>query len=263
MSTFLRILLLTCCWMEVSAQYKLIGDAQYMGECIMLTPDEPYSEGIAYNTTRLDLNTVFEIEFDIYLGKKDELGADGITFVIHDDARGFAAYGSWGEGMGYGNMGRGGNYIAPSVAVEIDTYQNYNQNDPTYDHVAFLVNGVNLHSDTWKSNTVDLNLENDRLHNFRFRWSPSNQSIRVSLDSQVVYEGKKNLIKDVFGGKTKVIWGFTASTGAKYNLQYFCLKRLAVKKPASKPEPKNQVPKPMEEAQQAQTSAGHTTNQLR
>ena len=216
-------------WLVSSAQYRTIGDAAPMGDCIRLTPDEPYSEGIAYNTSRLDLNNTFEIEFEIYLGNKNDLGADGITFVMHNDPRGFEASGSYGEGMGYGNMGRGGSWIAPSVAVEFDTYQNFTQNDPSYDHVALLVNGVNLHPGEWKEEAEGLNLEDDRLHNFRFRWNPTDQSIRVNLDGRVVYQGKKDLINAVFGGNTKVIWGFTASTGRKYNLQYFCLKRLATK----------------------------------
>jgi hypothetical protein len=47
------------------------------------------------------------------------------------------------------------------------------------------------------------------------------------LDGNVVYQGNKDLLKDIFNGNSKVIWGFTASTGRKYNLQYFCLRRLA------------------------------------
>jgi hypothetical protein len=234
-------------WMVSLAQYKTLGDAAPMGDCIRLTKDEPYSEGIAYNTSKLDLSNVFEIEFDIYLGNKNDLGADGITFVLHDDPRGFEAFGSYGEGMGYGNMGRGGNWIAPSVAVEFDTYQNYTQNDPENDHIALLVNGVNLHPNDWKNNNENLDLEDDRLHNFRFRWNPTDQSIRVHLDGRIVYQGKKDLINKVFEGKTKVIWGFTASTGQKYNLQYFCLKRLA-----AVPAPKK-VEK-IEKAQLAMTS---------
>ena len=225
------------CSFTCPAQYHTFGDAEPMGDCIRLTLDEPYSEGLAFNTARLDLNNLFEIEFDIYLGNKDDFGADGITFVLHNDARGFNAFGSWGEGMGYGNMGRGGNYIAPSVAVEFDTYQNFTQNDPSYDHVALLVNGVNLHPSDWKSSIENLNLEDDKLHNFRFRWNPTDQSIKVYLDNQLVCQGKRDLINKVFNGKTKVIWGFTASTGAKYNLQYFCLKRIA-----AKPAPKKTSP---------------------
>lgn len=203
------------------AQFVTLLDAAPMGDCIRLTPDEPYSEGIAYSTARLDIRNPFEVEFDIYLGDKDELGADGITFLLHNDPAGFAATGYFGEGMGYGS-------IAPSVAVEFDTYQNYARNDPAQDHIALLVNGVNSHSGPWPEQSENLNLEDNRRHSFHFRWNPADQSILVHLDGRVVCQGTRDLVNTVFAGNPMVIWGFTASTGRKHNLQYFCLKRLAV-----------------------------------
>ncbi|MGB0524219.1 MAG: L-type lectin-domain containing protein [Flammeovirgaceae bacterium] len=209
------------------AQFNLIGDAKYMtGDCIQLTPDVAYSEGIAYHQTKLNLERFFEIEFDIYLGSKDE-GADGITFVIHNDPRGFNAFGTYGECMGYGRWRKdylGGNYISPSIAIEFDTYQNFQQNDPSSDHAAYLEGGTNFHPNFWNNDNANYNLEDDRMHNFRFRWNPRTQQIKVTLDGNTVYEGKRDLVNEVFGGQTKVIWGFTASTGRKFNLQYFCLK---------------------------------------
>lgn len=216
---------------QAIGQFELRGYADYMPSgCIMLTPNERYAEGIAYSSTPLDLSDYFEIEFDIYLGDTDELGADGITFVIHNDSRGFDAFGTYGECMGYGRFNPdflSGNYIAPSVAVEFDTYQNPYQNDPASDHVAYLENGSNYHESYWNNNDASFNLEDDRMHNFRFRWNPDTQEIVVMLDNTIVYQGKRNLIQDVFDGETEVIWGFTASTGMKHNLQYFCFRRLA------------------------------------
>jgi hypothetical protein len=235
MFRFTFLLFCLSCSVSGFAQFNLIGDANYMANgCIQLTPDEQYSEGIAYSTTKLNLLNNFEIEFDIYLGDKDE-GADGITFVIHNDARGYEAFGTWGECMGYGTWNRsrpGGTYIAPSVAVEFDTYENYTQNDPASDHVAYLENGSSFHEKYFNDNNMSFNLEDDLLHNFKFRWNPTSKKITVLLDGQIVYQGVKDLINDVFKGSTQVIWGFTASTGRKSNLQYFCLKRLAQTKPA-------------------------------
>ena len=143
---------------SVRAQFYTIGTAQPMdGGCIMLTPDYPYAEGIAYSTTFLDLNYNFEIEFDIYLGDKDEYGADGITFVIHNDARQFEAFGTFGECLGYGKWSPEAVYsahISPSIAVEFDTYQNPQQNDPESDHVAFLTNGISRHEHFWNGGNV-------------------------------------------------------------------------------------------------------------
>ncbi|MGF1532478.1 MAG: L-type lectin-domain containing protein [Bernardetiaceae bacterium] len=214
----------------LQAQFKLMGTAAYMDnpDCILLTPDSPFSEGLAYRQTKLDLTRNFEIEFDLYLGSKDE-GADGITFVIQNDERQYEAYGTWGECMGYGRWSKwylAGDYIAPSIAVEFDTYMNRRQNDPPFDHVAYLEDGTNFHETYWHNDDPNFNLEDDRMHNFRFRWNPTTQQINVFLDDRLVHEGKRDLINDIFAGATEVIWGFTASTGRKSNLQYFCLRRL-------------------------------------
>jgi len=196
----------------------------------MLTPDSPYAEGIAYSTTYLNLDNNFVIEFDIYLGDKDEFGADGITFVIHNDPRKFEAFGTFGECLGYGKWSPEAVYsahISPSIAVEFDTYQNVMQNDPESDHVAFLTNGVTRHEKYWNSDNPAYNLEDGQLHTFMFTWNASSKEIVVYLDHAIVYQGNHDLKKDIFDGSSQVIWGFTASTGRKYNLQYFCLKRLA------------------------------------
>ncbi len=218
-------------FLPVYAQFELNGYAQYMESgCILLTPDERYAEGIAFSTDRLDLSKYFEIEFDIYLGDKNDYGADGITFVIHNDPREFKAFGTYGECIGYGRWNPElpyGSFISPSVAVEFDTYQNPRQNDPTCDHVAYLENGVSYHEKYWNGGDSSYNIEDDRMHNFRFSWNPERKEVIVLLDDNTVYRGNRDLVKDIFDGETKVIWGFTASTGMKHNLQYFCFKRLA------------------------------------
>lgn len=215
---------------QLFAQYHYLGNAQPLDDqCILLTPDEPYSEGIAYNTNTIDLNNDFVIDFDIYLGSKDE-GADGITFVMHTDERKFGAFGTYGECMGYGRWNPEyayGSFISPSLAIEFDTYYNPTQNDPEEDHMAYLENGTNYHFIDVKKPITPGNLEDDRLHSFILRWDSSNKTLRVWLDDQLRVEVKKDLLKELFDGNTNVIWGFTASTGRKHNLQYFCLKRFA------------------------------------
>ena len=213
---------------ELKAQYFFLGTAAPMPNgCIRLTPDEPYAEGLAYNYSKLNLGRFFEIQFDVYLGDK-EAGADGITFVIHNDVRGFDAFGQWGECMGYGRFNplRPGNSIDPSVAVEFDTYQNPYQNDPPSDHVAYLENGINRHTTFWNGGDSTYNMEDDRLHDFRFRWDPDKKLVEVFWDGVKVVSVQRDLISEIFQGETRVIWGFTASTGRAHNLQYFCLKRL-------------------------------------
>jgi hypothetical protein len=56
-------------------------------------------------------------------------GGDGMTWVLHSDARGTAALGVGGEYLGVGG-------IAPSIAVELDTYGNGPSapDEPAEDH---------------------------------------------------------------------------------------------------------------------------------
>lgn len=226
LSVFLSIVSLV----TLKAQYYYLGTAGNMQDgCVRLTPDQPYSEGLAYNLSKLDLNNFFEIQFDLYLGDK-ETGADGITFVIHNDVRGFEAFGQWGECMGYGrfNPSRPGNSIDPSVAVEFDTYQNEFQNDPSCDHVAYLENGVSQHASYWNNDDPEYNIEDNSLHDFRFRWDPKTKLIEVFWDGVQVVKVERDLIQDIFEGETRVIWGFTASTGRAHNLQYFCLRKMVL-----------------------------------
>jgi hypothetical protein len=212
------------------AQYRYLGTAQPMDDqCIMLTPDEPYSEGIAYNTKTIDMTGDFYIDFDIYLGNKDE-GADGITFVMHTDPRRFQAFGTYGECMGYGRWNPEyayGAFISPSLAIEFDTYYNPTQNDPEVDHMAYLENGTNYHFVDVKKPVLPGNLEDGNLHSFVLRWDSADKVLRVWLDGQLRVEIEKDLHNEIFKGNKEVIWGFTASTGRKHNLQYFCLKRFA------------------------------------
>ena len=132
--------------------------------------------------------------------------------------------------MGYGRWNpefANGSFIAPSLAIEFDTYYNPTQNDPERDHMAYLENGTNYHFIDVKKPIESGNLEDDRLHSFILRWNSSDKVLRIFLDGEERIKVQKDLLQDVFKGNTSVIWGFTASTGRKHNLQYFCLKRFA------------------------------------
>ena len=49
-------------------------------------------------------------------GDDDGQGGDGLTFVIHNDARGVTVLGSGGGGLGLST-------ISPSLAIEFDTWE--------------------------------------------------------------------------------------------------------------------------------------------
>ena len=227
-SAILLILLLLHTF-YATGQFALRGQAAHMDQdCILLTADSAYAEGLAFYTTPLNLDVPFQIGFDLFFGEKEE-GADGMTFILHNDPRGLNAFGTWGECLGYGRWNPYSAYgtcISPSIAIEFDTYQNLRQNDPPHDHIAWLENGSSRHLSHWPEDET-FNLEDGMLHDFIFSWNPADKRIRVLLDGQVVVNIQKDLKKEIFNGETEVIWGFSASTGRKHNLQYFCLRRLA------------------------------------
>jgi len=212
--------------------YNFIGTA-YLSDkndnSVILTKDIKSQGGAAYSSEKLDLEKYFEISFQIYLGNKDG-GADGITFVIHNDKRGKEAYGEAGQFLGYG--GSKNRRITPSIAVEFDTYQNRDeQNDPTFDHIAFLENGICYHKEKtyWHNQDNNFNLEDDKLHNFKLIWNPENNTTSVFFDGELIIARQQDLIQEVFKGESKVFWGFTASTGYYHNWQLFVFEKLEEK----------------------------------
>ncbi len=202
--------------------FTLLGTATDNGDgCVVLTPDEPFAQGLAWSNRPLDLTQPFSLTFDIYLGDDDD-GADGIAFVMQADPRGTEAYGSWGECLSYGQMGRN-SFVSQSLAVEFDTYYNAHRGDPEVDHVAYLEHGESTHTQHYAP-TPDYNLEDGRTHRFFVVWAPATRELTVKLDGVTVHQRQQDLVATVFGGTTEVLWGFTASTGRAHNLQYFCLR---------------------------------------
>lgn len=99
---------------------------------LQLTPAQVAQTGSAFSSTSVPVNkfNVF-FQFRITDTTSGYGPGDGMAFVLQTE--GANALGAGGGSLGYGG-------IAPSVAVEFDTYQNsFDIND---NHVAILTNGV-------------------------------------------------------------------------------------------------------------------------
>jgi hypothetical protein len=108
----------------------LNGDAMELpGGRIRLTDGGFEQAGSAWSANRIDVTRSFATTFRAFLHGRDR-GADGVALVVQ--AEGPRALGGWGGGIGY----RG---ISPSVAVELDDFQN--APDPAGDHVGVVLNG--------------------------------------------------------------------------------------------------------------------------
>ena len=197
-------------------EFKLGGVARVLNdECIRLTPSAAYVSGSAWFQNPMDLEYPFELTVDLILGENDELGADGIVFVFHPTMQ----TGYRGEGMGFAGL-------YPSLGIEFDTYQNFHLGDPAADHVAIMAHGQ-LHHARSLAGPVDVgNLENGAKRPLTVSWNPGTQTLKVTLDGALRASYSGDIIREIFGGNSKVYWGATAATGRKMNYQDVCIRKL-------------------------------------
>lgn len=176
---------------------------------IRLTPNLGYQIGTAMYSNKIDFSSSFNFSFEAYLGNNDA-GADGIAIIFHNDPRGASAIGASGEGMGASGIQNG-------IALEMDTYQNTNQGDPTADHGCI-----------WE--TVDIsnrlttpiplpNLENGAWHTVNVNWIASSKTISYKVDGVTAGQYTGDLITNFFAGSSAVYFGFSAATGGSINVQ--------------------------------------------
>ncbi len=205
--------------MGLSAQYVTNGSAVQQGQCFRLTSTLGFQTGSVWYLDKVDIGSGFDLYFDIYLGCQDANGADGMAFVLQQVS---TSVGTAGEGLGY--LG-----VTPSLAVEFDTWQNPNRNDPVYDHMAIMANGVPTHGTPQNlAGPVGIlpgnaNVEDCSYHSLRVLWQADSQLLKIYVDCNLRMTYAADIINDIFNGDSEVFWGFTAATGGSVNEHYFCL----------------------------------------
>jgi gliding motility-associated-like protein len=212
------ILVLVLFYQNLLAQYTLNGSAtQVACNEYTLTPAVNWQGGSVWNNIKINLTQSFDFNFDVFLGNNNSPGADGIAFVLQPIS---TSVGSSGGGMGYEG-------IIPAVGVTIDTYQNSNNNDPTFDHIAFQLNGDISHSTTNNNagpvtaiNGND-NIEDGNWHSLHIIWNATTKTLTAYIDGSLRLSSVKDFVTDVFFGDPFVYWGFTGATGGENNLQKF------------------------------------------
>ena len=208
--------------LQVTAQinpYILNGAASQIDcHCYTLTPDQFNVSGSVWNKNKIDLSETFDFYFNVYLGCSDDNGADGIAFVLQPVS---TSLGSTGEGMGFSG-------IVPSLGITMDTYQNGNQSDPSFDHIALQSNGDVNHNSTnniagpFSASVTSSNIEDCSWHILRIFWQPDIQLMEISFDGELRISVTQDFINTIFGGDPLVFWGFTSATGGATNLQQMC-----------------------------------------
>ncbi|MCF8277219.1 MAG: gliding motility-associated C-terminal domain-containing protein [Flavobacteriales bacterium] len=205
------------------SQPAVNGNAvQLSCNCYRLTEAINTQSGSVWNSEQINLQDPFDFQFDVYLGQDVPgmaSGADGIAFVLQPVS---TLVGATGGGLGYQG-------IAPSIAVQIDTYDNGpSQSDLGQDHVAIMANGAIDHAsaDNLAGPVIALvsgmNIEDGQWHVLRVSWNPVTMLMNVYMDGSLRTSYTGDIIANIFAGDPMVFWGFTGSTGGLNNLQQFC-----------------------------------------
>lgn len=202
------------------AQWNLVQNAnQQSPTCIQLTNTSPAQRGAAWHDCPIHLGAPFDLEFTVNLGNNNG-GADGMCFVLQQAGN----VGNNLVGDSGGSIGYNGGPFNPSIAVEIDTWQNGDVGDPSFDHIGIQSNGQNNHnlSAPVQAHPNNANIETGLSYPFRVTWDPASTTLQVYFDGILRKTLNINLINGIFGGDPLVYWGFTGTTGGATNIHTFC-----------------------------------------
>ena len=223
-STVYIIFFLVFSFYSLSAQsdfkvtdFRIAGDAVQAGDnCFQLVGDDQWSSGSIWYRNAIDLAAPLNMELKVMLGCKDNAGADGVVLVFSPY---FAQTGYRGEGLGFAGLEQ-------SLGIEIDTWLNEHLDDPVQDHIALMANGEIHHAASLAGPFVIPNIEDCKLHKLGITWNPSAKQLIITLDGvrRLSYTG--DVVKEIFGGKSKVYWGITEATGRYSNRHEFCVEKI-------------------------------------
>ena len=192
-------------------QFVVTGNASFSAVTGVhtLTPNLNNQVGTVMSAARVDLGGNFTLEFDAFLGSSDA-GADGIGFILHNDARGSAAI-----GLGGGQLGLEG--IANGLGIQFDTYNNFSANDISADHTNFFDSDL---TGTFETPAVALgNLEDGAFHSVVVRWNAGTQTLSYDVDGVQRGSLVGDLATTYLGGSQFAYMGFGGGTGGATNLQ--------------------------------------------
>ncbi|MEO7312192.1 MAG: HYR domain-containing protein [Chitinophagaceae bacterium] len=199
-----------------SGQYVINGNAFNLGgNSYRLTQATQGQGGSVWFQNKISLASDLIVDAEINLGTS-EPGADGMAFVLQPVCSGL---GGVGGGLGYFNL-------SPSLAVEFDTYQNTDRGDPANDHIGLMKNGNVGHTgpsggliNSLQTYTDLGQLEDGAYHPVHFIWTAGTKNLKVFVDGILRVNYTDDIVANIFSGNRNVFWGFTAATGAAYNVQ--------------------------------------------
>jgi hypothetical protein len=191
------------------------GSASYNAttHTFILTPDVAGQAGSVMLNQRIDLSHSFEASFNVFLGSNAN-GADGLAFVLQNDAHGANAIG--GAGGSYGAVG-----IKNGLGIAFDTYQNINFGEMAGDHSDYfntsLPGALSRISDQLPLDNG--NVTDGRWHNVLVSWDAPTHTLTYWFDGKQGNVLNQNIEATYLGGSQYAYLGFTGGTGGAHNLQ--------------------------------------------
>jgi len=192
----------------------LNGSASQSGGVLRLTPAAEGQAGSAWSDSKQPVQGGFTTSFTFRitdLGGVEGLppGADGLAFVVQNSSG--SALGGGGGGIGYDG-------IPNSLAVEFDTWQNFEHGDPNDNHVSIHTLGTSSNSAD-ESASLGLsssipNLSDGSIHSAGITYVPG--SLSLSVDGATVLTVSVDLASLLSLDAGRAYVGFTAATGAAW-----------------------------------------------
>jgi hypothetical protein len=197
----------------------LNGAAELAGDRLRLTPSIDSLAGSAFYREKVALaddytfSTQFAFEIanpDDHPGDADGPGADGFTFMVHNDARGTNALGAAGGALG-------ATTISPAIMVEFDTYFG-----GSWDIANNNPNHIGINTSTSATSLAQTGQLPKWLgagaHHVWIDYVGATDTMRVYLSQTPTKPASPALsatidLNSLFGGATELNFGFTAGTG--------------------------------------------------
>ena len=194
---------------------NLVGSAEQNGNRIRLTTANMELAGATWYLTKQSVQNGFHTNFQFQISNWSSPPADGFAFVIQNQSQ--TALGGGGGAIGYGGPTLSDG-IENSVAVEFDTYYNYEFPEPDAPHVSVHTRGMlpnsPLHDYSLGSTTNISNFVDDNIHTGTMNYIPG--TLSIFLDNNIVLEVTLDL-SSTLSLENGYAWvGFTAGTGLYY-----------------------------------------------
>ena len=169
----------------------LNGAAAQLGNALMITPAQNGQAGSAWFQSQQSVTSGFLTTFEFRITPTGS-GADGMTFIVHDDVAGTAALAQGGGSLGYTSQPLvPTNTMANLLVVELDTYQNGGFGDPDANHISVhliptiptTANGADEYYSIGRVSPAT-NLSDGQVHTMCIRYVPG--TLDIFLDDTAV-----------------------------------------------------------------------------